>query len=107
MDGELLSDTFIELTDTMVAGFDLIEFLHMLTDRSAQLLDVSAAGLLLADPRGELRVVAASSEAARLLEQLQVQIGQGPCLDCFRSGRAVTATDLGGDQRWPRFAGAA
>ena len=65
MDAELLSETFVELTDTMVAGFDVIDFLHVLTDRSVQLLDVSAAGLLLADPRGELRVVAASSEAAR------------------------------------------
>jgi GAF domain-containing protein len=107
MDGQLLSETFVELTDTMVADFDVIDFLHVLTDRSAQLLDVSAAGLLLADPRGELRVVAASSEAARLLELLQVQLGQGPCLDCFRSGRAVTATDLGTDRRWPRFADAA
>jgi hypothetical protein len=59
MDAELLSETFVELTDTMVAGFDVIDFLHVLTDRSVQLLDVSAAGLLLADPRGELRVVAA------------------------------------------------
>jgi len=50
MDGELLSATFVELTDTMVAGFDVIDFLHVLTDRSVQLLDVSAAGLLLADP---------------------------------------------------------
>jgi transcriptional regulator with GAF, ATPase, and Fis domain len=107
MDGQLLSETFVELTDTMVADFDVIDFLHVLTDRSAQLLDVSAAGLLLADQRGELRVVAASSEAARLLEQLQVQLGQGPCLDCFRSGRAVTATDLGTDGRWPQFAEAA
>ncbi len=59
MDGQLLSETFVELTDTMVAGFDVIDFLHVLTDRSVQLLDVSAAGLLLADPRGELRVVLA------------------------------------------------
>ena len=66
MDGQLLADTFVELTDTMVADFDVIDFLLVLTDRSVQLLDVSAAGLLLADPRGELRVVAASSEAARL-----------------------------------------
>src|ERR1700677_3350295 len=78
MDGQLLSETFVELTDTMVADFDVIDFLQVLTDRSAQLLDVSAAGLLLADQRGELRVVAASSEAARLLELLQVQLGQGP-----------------------------
>jgi hypothetical protein len=87
MDGELLSETFVELTDTMVVGFDVIDFLHVLTDRSVQLLDVSAAGLLLADPRGELRVVAASSQAARLLELFQLQNDQGPCLDCFRPPR--------------------
>ncbi len=107
MDGQLLSETFVELTDTMVADFDVIDFLQVLTDRSAQLLDVSAAGLLLADHRGELRVVAASSEGARVLEVLQVELGEGPCLDCFRTGRAVTATDLGTDRRWPRFADAA
>ena len=112
MDGELLSETFVELTDTLVAGFDVIDFLHVLTDRSVQLLDVSAAGLLLADPRGELRgelrVVAASSEAARLLELFQLQNDQGPCLDCFRSGRPVAAADLAAAAaRWPRFAPAA
>src|ERR1700684_2339975 len=108
MDGELLSDMFVELTDTMVVGFDVIDFMHMLTNRSVQLLDVSAAGLLLADPRGELRVVAASSEAARLLELFQLQNDQGPCLDCFRTGRPVTAADRPAEtQRWPRFASAA
>jgi transcriptional regulator with GAF, ATPase, and Fis domain len=105
MDGQLLSDTFVELTDTMVAGFDVIDFLHVLTDRSVQLLDVSAAGLLLADPRGELRVVAASSEAARLLELFQLQNDQGPCLDCFRSGQPVEARNMAAEAwRWPRFA---
>ncbi|MFY9934113.1 MAG: GAF and ANTAR domain-containing protein [Streptosporangiaceae bacterium] len=109
MDGELLlTETFVELTDTMVAGFDVIDFLHVLTDRSVRLLDVSAAGLLLADPRGELRVVAASSEAARLLELFQLQNDQGPCLDCFRTGQPVEAADLSmAAQRWPRFAPAA
>src|ERR1700692_4886474 len=108
MDGELRSETFVELTDTLVAGFDVIAFLHVLTDRSVQLLDVSAAGLLLADPRGELRVVAASNEAARLLGLLQLQNDEGPCLACFRVGQPVSATDLSTEaQRWPRFARAA
>src|SRR5438874_12292903 len=88
MDGQLLSETFVELTDTMVAGFDVIDFLHVLTDRSVLLLDVSAAGLLLADPRGELRVVAASSEAVRLLELFQLQNDQGP-LPGLLPGRAA------------------
>jgi len=67
MDGELLSETLVELTDTMVAGFDVIDFLHVLTDRSGQLLGASAARLRPADPPGALRVAAASSQAARLV----------------------------------------
>jgi len=108
MDGQLLSKTFVELADTMVAGFDVIEFLHVLTDRSVDLLGASAAGLLLADPEGNLRVVAASSEQARLVELFQLQHDQGPCLDCCRSGEPVSATDLAAAAgRWPRFAPAA
>jgi GAF domain-containing protein len=104
VDGQLLSETFVELADTMVADFDVIDFLHVLTDRSVQLLDASAAGLLLADPRSELRVVAASSERARLLELFQLQNDEGPCLECFRTGCAVTVADLSEHgQRWPRF----
>ena len=94
MDTELLSDTFVELADTMVADFDVIDFLHLLTDRSVLLLAAGAAGVVLADPRGELRVAAASSEEAELLELFQLQNDEGPCLECFRTGRAVTATDL-------------
>src|SRR5207237_8608465 len=108
MNGELLSETFVELTDTMVAGFDVIDFLHVLTDRSVQLLDVSAAGLLLADPRGELRVVAASSDAARLLELFRLQNDQGPWQACFRAGRPVAAPALAAaPPRWPRHRAAA
>ena len=108
MDTELLSDTFIELADTMVADFDVIDFLHLLTDRTVALLGASAAGVVLADPRGELRVAAASTEEAGLLELFQLQNDQGPCLECFRTGRPVTASDLTGSaQRWPRFAQAA
>ena len=87
MDGQLLSETFVELTDTMVADFDVIDFLHLLTDRSARLLDVAAVGLLLADPRGELRVVAASSEAARLLELLQLKATRAPAWTASGPGR--------------------
>jgi GAF domain-containing protein len=108
MDTDLLSDTFIELADTMVADFDILDFLHMLTDRTVRLLGASAAGVMLADPRGELHVAAASSEEAGLLELFQLQNDQGPCLECFRTGRPVTATDLSAAaQRWPRFAQAA
>jgi transcriptional regulator with GAF, ATPase, and Fis domain len=108
MDAELLSDTFVELADTMIDDFDVIDFLHLLTDRSVMLLGASAAGVMLADPRGELRVAASSDESAGLLDLFQVQNDQGPCLECFRTGQAVTATDLDGPgPRWPLFSVAA
>ena len=108
MDGEQLTDAFVELADTMVADFDVIDFLHLLTQRSVELLDASAAGVLLADPRGELRLVAASTEAVRVLELFQLQNDQGPCLDCFRTGQPVAAPDLtAAGQIWPQFAAAA
>src|SRR5690242_8948351 len=108
MDQDLLSDTFVELADTMVADFDVIEFLHLLSDRAVRLLGASAAGVMLADPRGQLRLVAASSEAVRLLETVQLVGEEGPCLETVRTGQPITEPDLRRAlQRWPRFTPAA
>jgi GAF domain-containing protein len=104
MDSQRLSATFVELADTLVGDFDVLDFLHLLTTRCTQLLDVTAAGVLLADPAGDLRVMAASSEQVRLLELFQLQNDQGPCLDCYRSGHPVSVPDLSAvEARWPRF----
>lgn len=103
-----LAEVFVELADTLVDDFDLIDFLHRLTVRCVDLLGVSAAGLLLTDQRGALQVVAASTEQTRLLELLQLQTDEGPCPECFHTGRPVTVTDLTGSTvRWPRFVAAA
>ena len=100
----LLTRTLVELADTLVDDFDLVELLTLLTDRCVEVLDVAAAGLMLAAPDGDLRVMASSSEAMRVLELFELQAEEGPCLDSYRSGRAVTSADLGPDGRWPRFA---
>jgi hypothetical protein len=63
-----LAQVFVEVADSLVDDFDLIDFLHLLAERCVQLLGVSAAGLLLTDERDRLQVVAASSERTRLLE---------------------------------------
>src|ERR1051326_940144 len=102
-----LADVFVELADTLVADFDLLEFLDRLTERCVDLLDISAAGLLLTNGQGTPQVVAASSEQARLVELFQLQSDQGPCLDCFRTGRPVSVSDLAAAGRWPRFTVAA
>ena len=107
---ERLAQTFVELADTLVAGYDLMEFLQTLTDRCVELLEVDAAGLLLADGRGALRLVAASAEQARVVELFQIQNDEGPCLDCYRTGQAVIVSDIRADRaaaRWPQFAAAA
>ncbi|MEU4570172.1 GAF and ANTAR domain-containing protein [Micromonospora sp. NPDC023956] len=102
-----LTDVFVEMADTLVDDFDVLDFLHVLTGRCVELLGVSAAGLLLTDQQGALQVVAASSERTRLLELFQLQTDQGPCVDCFRTGRPVSVADLPGTDRWPTFTAAA
>jgi transcriptional regulator with GAF, ATPase, and Fis domain len=102
-----VADVFVELADTLVDDFDVMEFLHLLTERCVQLLGISAAGLLLTDELGTLQVVAASSERTRLLELFQLQTDQGPCVDCFRTGQPISEIDLPTAGRWPRFTAAA
>jgi len=101
----LLARSLVELADTLVADFDVVELLTLLADRCVEALDISAAGIMLAAPGGELRVMASSSEAMRMLELFELQSKEGPCLDCYVSGKAVVSQDLvRADRRWPRFA---
>jgi transcriptional regulator with GAF, ATPase, and Fis domain len=102
-----LSEVFVELADTLVDDFDVMDFMHVLTERCVQIMDISAAGLVLADDAGLLQVVAASSEPCRSLEVFQVQTDEGPGVDCFASGQPVAVADLLRSERWPRFASAA
>jgi len=108
VDERRVTDVFVEMADTLVADFDLIDFLHLLTERCVQVLDISATGLLLTDQRGALRVTAASTEQTRLLELFQLQVDEGPCLDCFHTGEPVIVSDLTTTaDRWPQFTPAA
>lgn len=103
-----LARVFVELADTLIDEFDIIEFLNTLVERCVELLDVAAAGVVLSDQRGGLRMAAASSEQARLVELFAVQVDDGPCLDCVRTGLPVYSANLAGEHmRWPRFAVAA
>src|SRR4029450_4755206 len=100
-----LPDVFVEMADTLVADFDVLDFMHLLTDRCTALLAVPAPGLLLRDPRATLRFAAASTEAGRLLELFQLQVDEGPCLDCFHTGQRVMVADIAtATHRWPPFA---
>jgi ANTAR domain/GAF domain len=101
-----LADTFVELADTLVDEFDVVDFLDVLTTRCVELLGVTSAGILLADSRaGTLTAMAASDERAQLLGQFEVQADEGPCRDCCRDGTAVLSVAFDDARgRWPRFA---
>ncbi|HUR77600.1 MAG TPA: GAF and ANTAR domain-containing protein [Acidimicrobiales bacterium] len=100
----VLARTFVELADTLVDDFDVIDLLMRLADRCTEILDVEAAGIMLAGADGHLRVMASSSEAMRVLELFELQAQEGPCLDCHRTGDAIAMADLSSnDSRWPLF----
>lgn len=102
---QVLAEAFVGLADTLVAGYDVIDMLHRLTEVCVELLAVDAAGMLLSDQRGNLQMMASSSESSRMMELFQLQNDEGPCLDCYRSGSPVVSVDRAdAAQRWPRFA---
>ena len=102
---EWLARTFVELADTLVADFDLIDFLASLAERCVELLGAAEVGLALADNRGRLRVMASSSERMRTTELFEMQNEEGPCLECYRAGTQVLNLRLAdNERRWPLFA---
>lgn len=103
-----LAQVFVELADTLVEEFDVVDFLQVLSERCVELMDTDAAGLMLDDQRGNLSVVAYTDESARLLELFELQKDEGPCLDCFAGGQMISNIDLADARgRWPVFAEAA
>lgn len=104
----LLARVFVELADTLVDEFDVLELLHTLTERSVELLNADAAGIILIDQRGQLQVVASTSHEARGLEVFELQASEGPCVDCIKTGEPVVNVDLReAESRWPNFRPAA
>ncbi len=103
-DEALLGRTLVELADTLVEDFDVVELLTLLADRCVDVLDVGAAGLMIAGAGGDLRVMASSSEEMRILELFELQNQEGPCLDCYRSGERVVNARLDEQTPWPLFA---
>jgi transcriptional regulator with GAF, ATPase, and Fis domain len=103
-----LAEVFVELADTLVEEFDVVDFLQTLTERCVELVDTDAAGLMLDDQRGNLRVIAYTDESTRLLELFELQKAEGPCLDCFATGQVIANVDLTASRsRWPVFTEAA
>ena len=102
---ERLSDLFVDVADTLVADFDLIEFLSTLCEHVSLVSEADAVGIVLADHRGQLRFMASSNESGKALELLQLQAQEGPCRDCFTTRQPVVNADLAqAADLWPVFA---
>jgi GAF domain-containing protein len=100
--------TFVTLADTLITGFDIVELLHTLVVECTELVGSEAGGLMLADSSGELQLVASTSEAAELVEIMQLGAGSGPCIECFTSGKPVVVDDIDSfASQWPLFQKAA
>ncbi|WP_037604243.1 GAF and ANTAR domain-containing protein [Streptacidiphilus rugosus] len=105
---EELNQAFAELAETLVGAFDLAETLERVLGCCVDACGAAGAGIVIEDGHGKLRDIAYSDDRVRRLERLQVQINEGPCVDCVRLGHPVVAVDLiGARDRWPRFAEAA
>jgi GAF domain-containing protein len=103
----LVAQRFVALADTLVDDFDVVELLDRLVTDCVDLIDVSAAGILLQNNNRVLEVVASSDEASRLMEVFQLESHSGPCVEAVRTGQPVTITNRAElARRWPAFASA-
>jgi transcriptional regulator with GAF, ATPase, and Fis domain len=98
-----VTSAFVELAEAMVTSQDLVGFLHLLSRRTVELLDVDAVGVMLADENDRLRAIAASNEDTHLLEMFSLQHQEGVCIDVYRSGKADQTSTSGTVERWPHF----
>ena len=89
----------LEGVDPVDTGLDAA--LELAVAETDDVFQVDGAGLLLVDEAGVLRCTAASDEPGRMLESLQEQFGEGPCVDAFLEDGPVLAADLAADPRWP------
>jgi len=108
MDTDRLARLFVEMADTLVEDFDVVDLFHSLVSGCEELLDVRGAGLALGESVDELHLVASSDHTATPLRLLEIQTKQGPAADCYRSGEPVEVTSVAAlADRWPVFASAA
>ena len=101
----VLARTMVELADNLVDDFDIVDVLTLLADRCVEVLDASTAGIMLGGPDRQLQLMTSSNEAMRVVELFELQSAEGPCWDCFYTGRPVVNHDLTtAHERWPNFA---
>jgi GAF domain-containing protein len=102
-----ISAAFVSVADTLTTEYDMVDLLHTLVSECAGILGMEAGGLMLVDGNGDLQLMTSTSEAADLVEVMQLAAAAGPCIDCFRTGVAVSVREISESQQWPKFRTAA
>ncbi|MFC9916826.1 GAF and ANTAR domain-containing protein [Agromyces binzhouensis] len=102
-----LSAAFVKVADTLIDDYDVVDLLDTLAQECVILVDSDAGGLLIADTEGTLQLVASTNEAAEFVEVIQLDAGEGPCMEAFQTGAGVTIPDMSVEDRWPAFRAAA
>src|SRR3984885_8742585 len=99
-----LSNVLSEFARTLLTDFPIQAILDHLVVRIVDVLPISAAGVTLIEPGVNPRYIAASDDSALRFEQLQTELGEGPCLAAYATGAAISVPDLSEDDRFPGFA---
>lgn len=102
-----LSSVLSEFARTLATEFPIQQILDHLVERIVGILPVTSAGVTLIDEEREPRFVAASDATALRYERLQTEVGQGPCVVAYDSGKPVAVADLASEDRFPAFTTAA
>jgi diguanylate cyclase (GGDEF)-like protein len=101
--GQQLADVLSEFARTMLTDFPIQTILDHLVERIVDILPISSAGVTLISPGTEPQYIAATNVDALRYEQLQTELGEGPCLLAYETGAAVTVPDLNSEERFPIF----
>jgi len=83
---------------------DLLGRLGRVVEAARTVVGVDGTGLTLVHEDGPPRWVAVSDAAMRLLEEVQHDFGEGPCLAAFAEDRVVAVQDLRRELVWDRIA---
>ena len=104
VDHRKLSLVLAEFARTLLTEYSVWDILEQLGERVTEVLPVDGAGVMLEDDQGVLRFASASDERVAVIESLQIEVGEGPCLLAYQTGVPVLAPDLGVDSPFPKFA---
>jgi hypothetical protein len=104
VDRQVLARTVGELRAALPQEGDLLARLGRVVEATRTVVGVDGTGLTLAHEDGKPRWVAVSDAAMELLEQIQHDFEEGPCVAAFAEDRVVAVEDLQSERVWDRIA---